>query len=221
MRKTTALFLALLFASQAAYSDNSCSTPDHDVLRSIVRIAGDDGSNGSGVVIGKNRVLTAAHVLDEAQAAYIGYDGSYKEAQLLLIDEENDLALLEAPTHDLPILPVNRKDMAINDKVWAVGYPRAGALTMTPGVLENDDGMTLHTTAEIDSGDSGGGLIGCQQGRHVLAGMLRGYGAIKRGNEYVKIANYSASVAARNITEFIQISNLLAANQTEQHPVEH
>ena len=88
-------------------------------------------------------------------------------------------------------------------------------------MLENDDGMTLHTTAEIDSGDSGGGLIACQQGRHVLAGMLRGYGAIKRGNEYVKIANYSASVAARNITEFIQISNLLAANQTELRPVEH
>ncbi len=216
MKKTAALFLTLLLASQTAYSDTgSCTTPDQNVLRSIVRIAGDDGSNGSGVVIGKNRVLTAAHVLDEAQTAYIGYDGSYKEASLLLIDEESDLALLEAPTRDLPILPVDTEDMEINAKVWAVGYPRAGALTMTPGVLENDDGATLHTTAEIDSGDSGGGLIGCQQGRHVLAGMLRGYGAIKRGNEYIKIANYSASVAARNIAEFIQISAILAANQTE------
>ncbi len=215
MKKTAALLLFLLLGSQTALATDDCTTPGHDVLRSIVRIAGDDGSNGSGVVIGKDRVLTAAHVLDEAKTAYIGYDGSYKEAQLLLVDEENDLALLEAPTRDLPVLPIGTREMAVEAKVWAIGYPRAGALTMTPGILENDDGATLHTTAEIDSGDSGGGLIACEEGRHVLAGMLRGYGAIKRGEEYVKIANYSASVAARNISEFILISRILASNQAK------
>ncbi len=215
MKKTAALLLFLLLGSQTALATDDCTTPGHDVLRSIVRIAGDDGSNGSGVVIGKDRVLTAAHVLDEAKTAYIGYDGSYKEAQLLLVDEENDLALLEAPTRDLPVLPIGTQEMAVEAKVWAIGYPRAGALTMTPGILENDDGATLHTTAEIDSGDSGGGLIACEEGRHVLAGMLRGYGAIKRGEEYVKIANYSASVAARNISEFILISRILASNQAK------
>ena len=218
--KTTALFLTLLLASQTAYSANYCSTPGSKVFESIVRIAGDDGSNGSGVVIAKNLILTAAHVLDEAQIPYIGYDGTFKEGRMLLIDEENDLALLEAPTGDLKPLAIGTEDMEINDKVWAVGYPRATVLTMTPGVLENDDGMTLHTSAEIDSGDSGGGLIGCQQGKHVLAGMLRGYGAIKRGGEYIKIANYSASVAARSITEFIQINNMLATNQIQLSPLE-
>ncbi len=218
--KTTVLFLTLLFASQTAHSANYCSTPDSRVLESIVRIAGDDGSNGSGIVIAKDRILTAAHVLDEAKTPYIGYGGTFKEGRMLLIDEENDLALLEAPTGDLQPLPIGTGNMEINDKVWAVGYPRATVLTMTPGVLENDDGMTLHTSAEIDSGDSGGGLIGCQQGKHVLAGMLRGYGAIKRGNKYIKIANYSASVAARNITEFIQISNMLATNQMQLPPLE-
>ncbi len=213
--KTTVLFLTLIVAYQTAYSANHCTTPDSRVLDSIVRIATDDGSNGSGIVVAKNRVLTAAHVLDEAETPYIGYNGTFKEARLLLIDEENDLALLEAPTHKLQPLPIGAQEMAINDKVWAAGYPRATVLTVTPGVLENDDGRTLHTSAEIDSGDSGGGLIGCQEGKHVLAGMLRGYGAIKRGNEYIKIANYSASVAARNITEFIQVSNILAANQTQ------
>jgi len=211
--KTTALFFALFIGCQTAYSATYCTTPDNKILNSIVRIAGDNGSNGSGIVIAKNRILTAAHVLEETDTTYIGYNGIYKEAHLILIDRENDLALLEAPTSSLHPVPIDVHGMEVNDKVWAIGYPRATVLTMTPGVLENDDGATLHTSAEIDSGDSGGGLIGCQQGKHVLAGMLRGYGAIKQGEEYIKIANYSASVAARNINEFIQASNILAANQ--------
>ncbi len=211
--RATALFLALLLTGlQNGQAEELCTTPDSTVLSAIVRIAGDDGSTGSGVVIAPDRVLTAAHVLSETNTAYIGYNGEFREARMLLIDEENDLALLDAPTGSLPPLRIGTRDMQIDDKVWAIGYPRAGALTMTPGRLESDDGNTLHTSAEIDSGDSGGGLIGCQQGSHVLAGMLRGFGAVKRDDGYVKIANYSASVAARNISEFIQVSNILAAN---------
>lgn len=212
--RATIFLLALFVGYQTAYSASGCTTPGSGVLSSIVRIAGDDGSNGSGVVIAKDRVLTAAHVLDEANIPYVGYNGTFKEGRILLIDKESDLALLEAPTSNLHILPVAARAMAVDDPVWAVGYPRATVLTMTAGVLERDDGTTLHTSAEIDAGDSGGGLIGCQQGKHVLAGMLRGYGAIKRDGKYIKIANYSASVAARNISEFIQVSNMLAANQT-------
>ncbi len=215
------VFFLLLLTCHAVYSADSCTAPDDRTLQSIVRIAGDDGSNGSGIVIAKNRVLTAAHVLGQTETPYVGYGGNFKEGRLLLIDEENDLALLEAPTHELPPLPLGDAEMAINDAVWAVGYPRATALTITPGVLENDDGKTLHTSAEIDSGDSGGGLIGCRQNKYFLAGMLRGYGAIKRGNEYIKIANYSASVAARNIAEFIQISNMLAANLPPSLPARY
>ncbi|HFC53531.1 MAG TPA: serine protease [Gammaproteobacteria bacterium] len=215
--RTTIHILILLLGSwgwHTGYAAQQCATPDSTVLSSIVRIAGDDGSAGSGVVIAPNRVLTAAHVLNEAKTAYVGYNETFKEARMLLIDDENDLALLEVPTDDLPSLQPGTRDLRANDRVWAVGYPRAGDLTMTPGVLERDDGSTLHTSAEIDSGDSGGGLIGCQEGHHILAGMLRGYGAIKQDGEYIKIANYSASVAARNISEFILVSNILAANGT-------
>ncbi len=215
--RTTLHVLILLLGSwgwSTGYAAQQCTTPDSSVLSSIVRIAGDDGSTGSGVVIASNRVLTAAHVLSEARTVYIGYDGTFKEARMVLIDEENDLALLEAPTGGLPPLRIATRDMQINDRVWAAGYPRAGELTVTPGVVERDDGSTLHTSAEIDSGDSGGGLIGCQDGSHILAGMLRGYGAIKREEGYVKIANYSASVTARNISEFILVSSILAANGT-------
>ena len=214
MRITTIVLTLLLAAWHTGLAAQQCTTPDGTVLSAIVRIAGDDGSTGSGVVVAPNRVLTAAHVLSETDTAYIGYDETFKEAHILLIDEENDLVLLEGPTENLTPLQLGTRDMVPNDRVWAVGYPRAGDLTMTPGVLESDDGATLHTSAEIDSGDSGGGLIGCQHGSHVLAGMLRGFGAVKRDEGYVKIANYSASVAARSISEFILVSNILAANGT-------
>jgi len=207
--------MVLYFTCQTGYSAALCMppNPDSQVFNAIVRIAGDDGSNGSGVVIAKNRILTAAHVLSESSTPYIGYDGTFKKARLISIDKENDLALLEAPTADLHHLPIGVQELTINDKVWALGYPRATVLTVTPGVLEGNDGVTLHTSAEIDSGDSGGGLVVCQQGKHVLAGMLRGYGAIRQGDEYIKVENYSASVAARDIAKFIQASNMLTVNQ--------
>ncbi len=207
------LSIALCFACQTGHSAPHCAPPDSQVFDAIVRIASGDGSNGSGVIIAKNHVLTAAHVLSETNTLFIGYDGTFKEARLILIDEENDLALLEAPTANLHPLPIAIQELLVNDKIWALGYPRATVLTVTPGVLENSDGSTLHTSAEIDLGDSGGGLVGCQQGKHVLAGMLRGYGAIKRGEEYIKIEHYSASVAARDIIKFIQTSNTLVVNQ--------
>ena len=59
------------------------------------------------------------------------------------------------------------------------------------------------TTAPIDSGQSGGGLISCEHGKHVLAGMLRGFAAYVNGDEYIKIKNHSVSVASTDIRNFI------------------
>ena len=57
----------------------------------------------------------------------------------------------------------------------------------------------LHTSAPIDSGQSGGGLLACERGAYRLLGMLRGYGAYRNGSDYVKLANHSVAVAASTI----------------------
>jgi hypothetical protein len=55
----------------AAARTPECLQPGLDTQASVVRVATDVGAHGSGVVIGHNRVLTAAHVVVDAGATRI------------------------------------------------------------------------------------------------------------------------------------------------------
>ena len=212
--------VSILFTCLACYASTAiavCSQPDNSVLASIVRVAGDDGSNGSGVVVAKNRVLTAAHVINEAKSVYIGFGGSFREANILLIDGKNDIALLDTNTAHLAPIPLSRRSPQPNEQVWAIGYPLAQDLVTTSGVLDQLVGRDLHTTAGINSGQSGGGLISCQAGRHVVAGMLRGFGAYLEGDHYVRLENHSVSVAASDIKVLMDASSHLHSEYEHAH----
>ncbi len=188
----------------AAYAEN-CGWPAPEALDSVVRVTSDDGSHASGVVIGADRVLTAAHAIDEQYQSYIRIEDRLYPASVASIDRALDLAILEVSSLDVNPIPIGGSDLSSSSKVWAVGFPRAESKTTSSGsfkIKAAADGA-LHTTAPIDSGQSGGGLISCEQGRHVLAGMLRGFAAYVNGDEYVKIKNHSVSVASADIKSFI------------------
>ena len=93
-------------------------------------------------------------------------------------------------------------DPLTDEPVWAVGYPRASAKETTPGKLTKNAAGSLHASASIDLGQSGGGLLLCENGSYVLGGMLRGYGAYVRGDQFVKLKNHSVSVGASTIQRF-------------------
>lgn len=121
-----------------------------------VRISTNEAT-GSGVVIGPYLVLTAAHVVEEAQWIKVG-DGV---ATLVWIGGEDlDVALLRVDT------PIETKPVRINcaplqegTKLWAVGFP----LTVLPKIVvegtvvtdELYENMNLATLAMIP-GMSGG-----------------------------------------------------------------
>lgn len=71
------------------------------------------------------------------------------------------------------------------------------------GILQDFREGALYTSASIDSGQSGGGLLSCNDGAWEMLGMLRGYGAYLQGGHYVKIENHSVSVAAATINQFL------------------
>jgi len=199
-----AVLLGVLLTPIAAQADN-CGWPAQDALESVVRVTSDDGSHASGVVIGVNRVLTAAHAIDEQYQSYIRIDDVLYPATVAMIDRGKDLAILVVDSLNINPIPLGEGDLSGSAKVWAVGFPRAESKTTSSGsfkIKAPTDGA-LHTTAPIDSGQSGGGLISCQQGKHVLAGMLRGFAAYVNGDEYVKIKNHSVSVAMNDIRNFI------------------
>lgn len=184
----------------------SCGEPDNLTLRAILPVATDHGSHASGVVFDNNRVLTAAHAVQGGGHFYVRIADTFRSADLLLVDHDNDLAVLAVDTQSIRPIHIAGFAPAKSQPVWAVGYPRAQAMSTSTGVFQRNREGALHTSASIDSGQSGGGLLSCNQGNWELLGMLRGYGAYLEGDVYVKLKNHSVSVAAATINEFLLTS---------------
>lgn len=199
-------FLSL--AAMMAFTINcnagiDCNVPTDRILESVVRVTGDDGGKASGVVIAQDVVLTAAHVINGSKSVFVSSDGILKVAKIQSVDVANDLAVLQVSTNDLAPVPLSMNELRNNQPVWAIGYPLGGDMVLSLGHFQDNIDGKLHTSAPIDSGHSGGGLISCEANKHVLAGMLRAYAAYQRGDEYVRIKNFSISVSSRVIEDFI------------------
>lgn len=207
MRSTKKIIGALLicagFWSVQVAAAPECVWPDGKTLEAILPVATDHGSHASGVVFAPNRVLTAAHAVDGAGNYFVRVADGFRAATLLLIDRENDLAVLSVNTQNITPMALSLGTPSQSQAVWAVGFPKAQGKTTSSGVFQRNRAGALHTSAPIDSGQSGGGLLTCNEGTYQLLGMLRGYGAYLSGDRYVKLQNHSVSVAAATIQQFI------------------
>ncbi len=181
----------------------TCEWPDESALEAILPVATDHGSHASGVVVAPDRVLTAAHALNGGQQYFVRIAGGFRKARLLMKSAAHDLAVLEVETGAITPLPISVEEPLASQTVWAVGFPRAQGKTTSSGVFQRNRHGALHTSAPIDSGQSGGGLLSCEHGHYELMGMLRGYGAYLSGDRYVKLQNHSVAVAATTIHQFV------------------
>ncbi len=203
-------WLVLLWSGGAWAVDMSCPAPGYSLLSSVVRVSGDDGSRASGVVIDKDKVATAAHVVSGAYSVFVQVNGVDYNAQIMRIDEELDLALLAVPTQDLKPIPVSRNMPVYWQPVWAVGFPLAQAQAATPGFFERVYNGGLQTTADVQSGQSGGALVSCEAGSHVVLGIVRGYGAYPNSSGgFDRLPDFSVSVTANDLSEFIDDAAVL------------
>ena len=192
-----------VIARPAGLSAARCEWPDRGALDAIVPVAADNGSHASGVVLSAGRVLTAAHAVQGAGRFFVRIGTDFRLARLLVVDHAADLAILSVDTAGIAPLPLAATDPGASQAVWAAGFPRAQSLATSSGVFQKNSDGALHTSATIDSGQSGGGLLACSQGHYSLVGMLRGYGAYLSGDQYVKLENHSVSVAATTIQGFL------------------
>jgi S1-C subfamily serine protease len=194
-----------LITIPAVASVPECVQPGLDTRASIVRVATDVGARGSGVVIGHNRVLTAAHVVVDARATRVALaePGDYRPASVLGLDATADLALLETDTGDVAAMPITHRALALYEDVWAIGFPLALDMAVSQGRYQHAANGKLYTSAWITSGVSGGGLVRCNHGAYELAGIMRDYVAFLRGDAYVN-ASQSTSTPAESILAFIR-----------------
>ena len=202
------VLVVFVFASTAMATESFCQWPNNQTLDSIVPIQSGQTSHASGVIISNNLVITAAHVLEDSSDVIAVVNEKYYQAKILFIDQETDIALLSVRTDNLSPIPLSKSELNARQEVWAVGFPRAQAQHTSIGQFNFKQAEAIHTSAGIDVGESGGGLLSCENGKFVLAGMLRGYGAYLTNGELVRLEDYSISVAASNIQIAIDSSEI-------------
>ncbi len=187
--RATSIFLLLLICVSAPASAAEGLTPEQ-VLSSLVKITvqsnpvdlfspwqntGVRGFQGSGVIIDGNRILTAAHVIEDAVSIEVKRQGQTRkyEAEVSIIGDECDLAIL---TVDEPIFFKDAVPMLlgktpkIEDAVKAYGFPEGGdSVSATSGIVSRIELSTYthswrqlliaQIDAAINDGNSGGPVV--------------------------------------------------------------
>ena len=140
---------------------------------------------GSGVVVAKDTVLTAAHVLrGEETTVLVG--GERVAGRVAGTDEDADIAVIEVPTGDIqPVTwePAVVEDVTIGTPLLALADPGGRGLRVTPGFvssrrrpLRGPRGRRIpggiEHTAPLPRGSSGGPLVDTE-GRLVGLNALR------------------------------------------------
>lgn len=169
-------FLAVLcfwVSSVSAWGqvNESPSTIFRNAKPSIVFIVGGDESGnpkvqGSGFIIGRDRIVTNHHVVAGTSTALAVFsDGASSPVTSVVADSAaKDLIILGAATGQRPALPLG-DELALQqgDPVYAIGAPRGLELTLTDGIVSAfrnmDDQFLIQSTAAIGHGSSGGPLL--------------------------------------------------------------
>ena len=165
----TAATIAADPATSAAKSDLSPIEIFQTNRNSIVVVrsaseAGGRSSQGSGVVIADEEVVTNCHVAISSSDIIVRTETQSLPAKLRYRDQGHDLCQLTV--RGLKAKPVTRAavaTVAVGAKVYAIGAPQGLELTLSDGVvssLRNLGGTSLiQTNAAISPGSSGGGLF--------------------------------------------------------------
>ncbi|MDZ5458254.1 trypsin-like peptidase domain-containing protein [Azohydromonas lata] len=173
----SALLAACLLSTSSAHAEldrRSLILLGRSVLR--VEAEGEGGrlQLGSGVVIGKERVVTNCHVTRNASSISVVQAGSRWTVQAQSMDAERDLCILQVP--GLPSTPValgRAASLREGQELAALGYTGGPALQISGGsvvALHHLNGQLLIQCSNgFTSGASGGGLFD-RDGR--LVGIL-------------------------------------------------
>ena len=156
------------------------------LLLTSAGIAQTDSARGFGTafaVSDMGHLLTSFHLVREAKSIVVYVPSSERRlnAQVLAVDEANDLALLKVSAPTSPLTIVEYADVPTGIEVFGLGFPQPSvqgqSLKITSGILNSREGLkgdkgSFQFSASIQRGNSGGpvllldgGVIGLIQGK--------------------------------------------------------
>jgi serine protease Do len=151
------------------------------VAPSLVKIRASDSSGkqalGTGVVVGRGKVITNCHVTLDATRIELAQDRATWEANAEASDVKRDLCLLKVSGLDLPAVKLGSvRDLKLNQDVRAAGFALGSELHFVAGAVSGlhryEASYVIQTTTRFLPGDSGGALFD-NSGR--LVGILTFY----------------------------------------------
>lgn len=150
------------------------------VAGSVIKISGvaqgcQQGQEGSGVVVGHERVMTNAHVVSGVPQPLVQITGRGRHyaSTVVYYDSDLDVAILAVPGLPAPTLPASLAPATAGDDVTALGFPLSGSYSSAPGHVQSSAVVTgtdiysqknvqrpvISATTSLLAGNSGGPLV--------------------------------------------------------------
>lgn len=149
-----------------------------DAAHSVVKVSSTSQScqkimEGSGFVIGPERVMSNAHVVAGAESFTVSVDGSEHDATVVAFDPNADISILKVPGLAAPPLEFDHGIAVTGADAVVLGYPGGGPFVANPArireIIELTGPDIYHSTSvrrqvytirgKVGQGDSGGPLI--------------------------------------------------------------
>lgn len=133
--------------------------PDPDIVGASVARIETLSAVGTGFVVAPGRVLTAAHVVENAATPTVIIGGESLAGRVITADPRLDVALIEVAQLSAPALTLSPQPPKVLDDVYAFGNPLGGATSASRGIVSAVSDRTVQTDAAVNPGNSGGPLL--------------------------------------------------------------
>jgi serine protease Do len=164
----------------AAFADVSSGVVEVDAVTC------DGTASGTGFLVGRTRLLTAAHVINGASALTVRTGNGTVEATVEGVDKTVDLAVLRlARPVSGHVFTMAERPTDTGTRVASIGYPLGGHKSLTDGKvsgtgrnIRTESGTLtdmVKTDITVSAGDSGGPVLDLRGQVIGLADAVRGY----------------------------------------------
>lgn len=172
-------------------------------------------ATGTGFFVAKDILVTCYHVVDGAETVKCNYRGNEYQCSIVAVDKKCDIAILRVEKiGEHTTLPIDRRNCAISDKVFTVGYPMTAMLgkecKYSEGVISalsglGGDNSCYQVSVPIQPGNSGGplihglrGVVGIISAKLDDAATMAIAGTIPQGVNYAVKSRYLSDLLSDN-----------------------